>query len=595
MRTALFLGVLAIGLSAQAQEAPRLFDADLALRRQAVEGIAAGDRAAEWALLPEAYAKQPSEIRRAILDALPQFFDRFTPIVRDQPESRLWAEIAERQRIEMSVLIDEIRAGDPQTEEAKAQAKAKVDALLSRIKFPSREEIAKVRDRTAAIGISLFRQGIADPELRSLALQTLRTVGLKHSTLTLTGRGICGNGDDAWMTAADAVGNLLEEQAKIDAEPLLTIAKTKAEGYAVASMILVKIENPEATGLVRKLLQSQNEGEATAGMHCTILSPREEYWPLLMAILAKGKEGFANSDAFEPALHDFPRAEVRLYAEWSRLGAWSRAQALQCLWSVNSKAMLRLTLVGLRDVAAAVRVAAVERASGLTEVDSRKSSDLTEADRAQALRALLPMLDDPDAKVRNSALLALGQDHLSFEVAARLAKDVAALVRRQAADLLPKYDDVRAIPLLMTLVADPDEGVRSAARDSLILMGELAFEAIKRGLKDRNEYVRAACAVAICEFKDPSLAEDVRKLLKDTSAEVRASAVEALATYGDQWTNDILKLVQDKDARVRAAAIEGLTSIEGPAGLEALQKALRLVTGAERKRVQEAIAALTEG
>ncbi|MBI4617847.1 MAG: HEAT repeat domain-containing protein [Planctomycetes bacterium] len=174
---------------------------------------------------------------------------------------------------------------------------------------------------------------------------------------------------------------------------------------------------------------------------------------------------------------------------------------------------------------------------------------------------LVPLLDDPDADTRWDAVLGLG-----------------------------KLGMRKRIPEILTKFADPSDQVRSAAVWSLIELGaaetdrdkliefvangdygtwypasgylrrlcqsgdfELTVDLLARG----NESIRDHAARFLIEVEVP--ADELRPLLADERAVVRAAAARALAFPGAlEAERDVARLLDDPDAEVRTAAAEAL-------------------------------------
>jgi len=177
-------------------------------------------------------------------------------------------------------------------------------------------------------------------------------------------------------------------------------------------------------------------------------------------------------------------------------------------------------------------LAAIARAE--PEPRARLIDALGMSSHPRAAQTLLAMLDDPEVgRVADHALVRNGgwppRPHEPF-VDALLAGQVKA--RRRAAWWLWRWQDQRAVDLLLVSLSDVDAGVRANAAASLGM------------LEDR----RAVMPLLIA--------------LKDMEAEVRREAAEALGRLGDRRSIEPLQgLLHGQPDRVRMAAEKALEAI----------------------------------
>jgi HEAT repeat protein len=257
---------------------------------------------------------------------------------------------------------------------------------------------------------------------------------------------------------------------------------------------------------------------------------------------------------------------------------------------------------------------------------------------SQALPVLKSLADDRDVQVRLAAMDALGAigGADAITILKAHANDSEPAVKQHAATALtaaapvpepipdatpaPKtterhpaaqgsdesrklarikaWNDQRAIPKLIRLLADPSSLIRAAAADKL---GKIDFRsdsmngasreqnlsevpALIDALKDPHALVRAAAAESLGVIGDDSSAAPLTALLSDSKPKVVVAAANALSALvaGADYTRDVLSkeeheaagkalagLLSNGDADVRRAAISALTNIGGaPADLQ---------------------------
>ena len=216
----------------------------------------------------------------------------------------------------------------------------------------------------------------------------------------------------------------------------------------------------------------------------------------------------------------------------------------------------------------------------------------------RAVPLLLGLLDDPDATVREAAVLALAVNGDAQAVDPLLAqlKDARAERRKTAAFLLGQIGAKRAASVLAVLLKDTDAGVRWQAAESLAIVRDarayapLTAVLADRGLHDAWQYARSITALgvlgdrralgtlsalpkkddevnrcvllALWRIDDPQAADALLKRLQDTPAGHRATALHAL-----------LRMVKMMDACRQPAALPG--KLRDPRVQALLQDALR--------------------
>jgi HEAT repeat protein len=181
------------------------------------------------------------------------------------------------------------------------------------------------------------------------------------------------------------------------------------------------------------------------------------------------------------------------------------------------------------------------------------------------------LLADPDPAVRASALGALGRlgQASKADLAAALADPVAA-VRRRACTIAIGVAGVDLVPLL----DDPDAGVVETAAWALGERAELAREAVPRlaAVAERHDdaLCREAAVAALGAIGDDRGLAAILAATRDKPA-IRRRAVIALAPFsGPDIDAALAAAVADRDWQVRQAA-EDLLSGDPSSGDSALR------------------------
>jgi HEAT repeat protein len=174
----------------------------------------------------------------------------------------------------------------------------------------------------------------------------------------------------------------------------------------------------------------------------------------------------------------------------------------------------------------------------------------------QVLRQTVSDLDHPDAADRAAHCLPWLEGASSHKLVSAAARVLAQRQPEGAAAALLAYlpyaeeaDVVAAVHAALVAVAAP-EGKPDPA--------------LLRGLGDRFGVRRAAACVSLCRAVPPEQVPDVRKLLKDSSPNVRLSAALALAQANDAEAIPVLiDLLGELTPTKRQAVEEFLTKLAG--------------------------------
>jgi HEAT repeat protein len=205
----------------------------------------------------------------------------------------------------------------------------------------------------------------------------------------------------------------------------------------------------------------------------------------------------------------------------------------------------------LRDEDRAVRSAAAKALGGIGG--------------AEAVRALVQALDDPEWEVCRDSILALGK-----------SRDPAAVP-----------------PLVELLLSDEHTQLRRWAADSLGAIGHgAAVAGLAEASQGNNETVRSSAFDALARIGGAAATAAILEVLRSPQGKDRSKAVQTLGKLKDQATiPDLLAAVRDEDRDVRccAAGVLGELKIEAavPVLIEALQDSLEDVRRAAKRSLWE--------
>jgi HEAT repeat protein len=231
----------------------------------------------------------------------------------------------------------------------------------------------------------------------------------------------------------------------------------------------------------------------------------------------------------------------------------------------------------------AIREAAEQKFSSLGTSFGEAEADVLRID----IRAMLPVLDDPDREVRFKvsgliSILALGRQDgsavLEPAVPILLAhfKDPDTRVRRNAVaaiiNLKPKMPD-KSLEVLVPMLRDADVETAAAATHGitrLALSSRAALAALRDLMKEKDipQRVRVAAVqtIAVSKSRDPELVGLLGIALEDTNRTVLLEGILAAAKLG--WVPESLELrlhglsEMHSDPDIRRAAAEALQRVQ---------------------------------
>jgi HEAT repeat protein len=234
---------------------------------------------------------------------------------------------------------------------------------------------------------------------------------------------------------------------------------------------------------------------------------------------------------------------------------------------------------------AALRDVTAQRTDSRIAAASRLGQPVDAAQIAEAHDALSRLSADPDARVRASAITALGElveasDAIapqpgSTELAADSAPPLTAAQIGTGASLRASIGR-----MLHARLTDSDTGVRELAALGLAELGwEIAATALVEALRSEHPEVRFQALTAAAQSSTPDAAERVLSLLDDPDPFVRTAAVRAAgmlapAARPDGMTAKLEAALRDPAYPVRCEAGIALAEEAHPDATDALLEAL---------------------
>ena len=186
-----------------------------------------------------------------------------------------------------------------------------------------------------------------------------------------------------------------------------------------------------------------------------------------------------------------------------------------------------------------------------------------------------------DEDTRWAAAVALEEigDLAASEASVRALRDEDADVRCQAAKALGELGDASAVPSLIKALTDPEPKVQRAAAHAIGKIGE--SETVKpllvEILKTESPNIQYWVAITLVWLKDSSAVELCIQALDCNETEIRAEALDALASASTELldAHRLLKLctgmLEDEDESVRVSAVRGLGEAATPEAISLLR------------------------
>jgi HEAT repeat protein len=266
---------------------------------------------------------------------------------------------------------------------------------------------------------------------------------------------------------------------------------------------------------------------------------------------------------------------MRAIARQTLLGAWLLVLTL----------FSRSTVSTLSSIIPPQTQVISQRSSEVNAEDSRWFAQLNSSDQEKrreavmglshvegsaATSALLSALADPSPRVRAAAAAGIAERREAPAVpllAACLAKDKDAFVRKMAAYALGGFRGFDRTAALIAALKDKDAEVRGAAAVSLgVVADSEAVAPLTTSLSDKNAFARAHAARALGvngSAAVQAVPQLIRLLTSDEDGEVKRQAATALGSIGDRSALPALERSRhDKDPHLVQAALDAIKILE---------------------------------
>lgn len=478
---------------------------------------------------------------------------KLLPVASDTLKSEIYDYLREIKRIKFKKVLDTLQAKAPSNE-----------LLVSLIKVGS-----IVNDKHAKNYVAEFTKN-QDPALRIAAYDGLRKMGLKGYKAALeTGLADPSAKVRVNVIAAIALGSNIKsfkkaasllEDPEEDVRLALALA-FGASGHAQYQKILNQMLNDFSTRVIAGVLLSLSSFNDPVPIETMYQSERIREIREEIKII---RENSLFQDIVE-RIKDRSQCSNKL--------------ELEILFAEDEKKFTREL---------------ISKLNGTLDPEHRaRSMDILKILAPQEI--FIPMLKilkkDPSQDVRIKAMEILVSMDREVEVVEALASmlfDPSLNVRIKAAALLGQYKSQGAFEALLYALNTSDRQFREIVTTSLskILIAEP--ERVGNLLKDipETKTTKLGMAWLMGKTRKPGALKYLRKLLKDSDADVRAAAIGALAKFKrKQLLQDFEMVIYDPNERVRAAAVNAVSLIGGPRAFEIIEAALEDIDEFVRVRV----------
>jgi len=189
----------------------------------------------------------------------------------------------------------------------------------------------------------------------------------------------------------------------------------------------------------------------------------------------------------------------------------------------------------------------------------------------KAVEPLIKAFVDMNEQVRHSAAEAVGRiGEPAIEPLSRALSD--DMLQRQAARALGKIGSARAIELLIRAFRTDDWGFQLLVSDVLAQTGERAVEPLIQALQHEFGSIRKGAAMGLGKIRSAKVVEPLVQALKDYDLGVKQEALSALVEIGEPAVELLIQAAGDSETH--SSAVMALANIADPRAFDVLTQAL---------------------
>ncbi|MBF0410301.1 MAG: HEAT repeat domain-containing protein [Candidatus Riflebacteria bacterium] len=210
---------------------------------------------------------------------------------------------------------------------------------------------------------------------------------------------------------------------------------------------------------------------------------------------------------------------------------------------------------------------------------------------SESITPLLKVMESQDKERRFWAIKILGQirEITALPEIKKALSDTEFNIRMAAVQAIGDFKLEELIPTLIERFLDPSWEVRREAHRSVVKAGNIAVEALSKSLLSSDEDIRFWSLRSLGEICEPSSFKPIVKLLKDKSWNIRKTASQVLAKFGEDALLELTNLATEGDSEVRYWVLQTLGQIGSKISLPLLFKALEDPSDSIRTAAQKAL------
>jgi serine/threonine-protein kinase len=228
-------------------------------------------------------------------------------------------------------------------------------------------------------------------------------------------------------------------------------------------------------------------------------------------------------------------------------------------------------------------------------IRSAALSALTRMDGQFDLPLLCSLLRDPEIEVQNKAVdVVIKANHPdTIKYLVDVLKDENEYARRAAVEVLNAVGTSKSVKYLLEVIADSDWWVRTRAADALgKIGGPRVVDAVLELIKDDNQDIRRAAIEILNQTKDERAVAQLIEATKDADWWVSERAVDALAEIGSTRSLPrFIEMLSASEPKTLPTVIRAIAKVGDQRSLEPL---LPMLQRPENEVRLEAIAALSK-
>jgi serine/threonine-protein kinase len=208
-------------------------------------------------------------------------------------------------------------------------------------------------------------------------------------------------------------------------------------------------------------------------------------------------------------------------------------------------------------------------------------------------QAVQRQLKDGSKMIRSAALTALARMDGTFDMPllCSMLKDPEIEVQNKAVDVVIHVNHPETVKFLVEVLKDENEYARRAAVEVLNAVGtSKSVKYLLEVIADSDWWVRTRAADALGKIGGPRVVDAVLALIKDENQDIRRAAIEILnQTKDERAVAQLIEATKDKDWWVSERAVDALAAI---GSTKALPRFIEMLGGGEPKSLPTVVRAI---